>query len=305
MVFKNLARRFGVGGPSVDTVLSRPDTQPGRTLSGQVNITGGDHDVEIEHVVVGLAVRAETEVGDHESAAAVEFTRMEVAGNFQLAPGEERVIPFEMATPWETPITHVYGQNLRGMAVGMRTELAVAKAIDKGDLDPVNVHPLASQETVLEAFEQLGFRFKSADVELGRIAGLRQELPFYQEIEYFPPREFAGRIGAVELTFVADAHGMAVVLEADRRGGAFGGGGDSFGRFHVSHDEAEEYDWAAVVKAWLAKVAERSSGHHGHGGGRGMGAGGMIAGAAGGAVGGMILGGMLGDAGEGLFGGGE
>ena len=45
MVFKSLRRAFGVGGPTVDTVLDSPDVQPGGYVSGQVRFAGGDHEV--------------------------------------------------------------------------------------------------------------------------------------------------------------------------------------------------------------------------------------------------------------------
>ena len=62
-----------------------------------------------------------------------------------------------------------------------------AGAPDKGDLDPVDVHPLPSQDAVLNAFGELGFLFCTADVEMGQLHGVPQELGFYQEIEFFPP----------------------------------------------------------------------------------------------------------------------
>ena len=64
MVFKKMMRAFGVGGPTVDTVLSNPNTRPGLTLDGQVNIVGGDHDVAIDHVALGLVTRVESNHGD-------------------------------------------------------------------------------------------------------------------------------------------------------------------------------------------------------------------------------------------------
>ena len=60
-----------------------------------------------------------------------------------------------------------------------------------------------AQQALLDAFIQLGFRFKSADLEKGHIRGTRQKLPFYQEIEFFPPQQYRG-LNQVELTFVAD-----------------------------------------------------------------------------------------------------
>nr|WP_042191706.1 sporulation protein [Kibdelosporangium sp. MJ126-NF4]CEL20237.1 Sporulation control protein Spo0M [Kibdelosporangium sp. MJ126-NF4]CTQ97463.1 Sporulation control protein Spo0M [Kibdelosporangium sp. MJ126-NF4] len=301
MVFKKMLRKLGVGGPSVDTVLADPRVLPGGTLTGEVRIQGGEGDAEVEHIALSLVTRVER--GDR-GQGMVEFHRVVVAGPTKLAAKQDRVIPFSIPVPWETPITEVGGQRLPRMDLGLRTELSIAKAVDKGDLDPVYVLPTESQDAVLEAFGQLGFRFKSADLEAGRIYGIRQELPFFQEIEFYPPQQFAGRINEVELTIVASHDGIVVVLEADKRGG-FGGGQDVIGRFEASHREAVELDWAQMFHEWLESVASRRSGmfgghgdqyhggHQGHHGRRGGGMGGMVAGVAGGVVGGMMIGEML------------
>jgi sporulation-control protein len=310
VVFKKMMRAFGVGGPSVDTVLANPNTRPGLTLGGQVQIVGGDHDVTIEHVALGLVTRVESAHGD----GLAEFFRMPVSGPFPLAKGARRDIPFNFPVPWETPVTDVYGQRLHGMTMGLRTELAVAKAVDKGDLDELAVHPLPAQERILDAFAALGFRFARADLEYGAIHGVRQELPFYQEIEFYPPPHLTGTINEVELTFIADPAGVEVILEFDKRGGFLSPGHDAYGRFRVGHGEADTADWRAVVDSWVQEAAGRyqglrashgfgGAGGHGyqlghghqlgHGPGRshhGPGMGAMAAGVAGGVVGGMVLG---------------
>ncbi|WP_127497077.1 sporulation protein [Actinoplanes solisilvae] len=321
MVFKKMMRAFGVGGPTVDTVLANPNTRPGLALEGQVRIAGGDHDVTIEGIVLGLVTRVESEHGEN----LIEFHRLPVSGAFQLKAGENRDLPFSFPMPWETPITDVYGQRLRGMTMGLRTELAVAKAVDKGDLDHVAVHPLPAQERILDAFARLGFRFKNADLEHGAIYGVRMTLPFYQEIEFYPPPQYAGGINEVEVTFIADPQGVEVVLEFDKRGGFLAPGHDSYGRFRVSHAEVDSTDWTKVVEQWVTEATGRyqglrsaggfggghgapgygapgygapgygghGGGHHGHyrrGHGGGIGMGGVAAGVAGGVVGGMILG---------------
>ena len=265
MVFKKMMRAFGVGGPSVDTVLANPNTRPGLTLGGQVQVVGGDHDVTVEHLALALVTRVESEHGD----GLVEFCRVPIAGGFQLAKGERRDIPFSFPVPWETPVTDVYNRRLPGMTMGLRTELAVAKAVDKGDLDEVAVHPLPAQERILDAFAALGFRFARADLEHGAIHGLLQELPFYQEIEFYPPPHLAGAINEVELTFVADPSGVEVVLEFDKRGGFLAPGRDAYGRFRVAHEEADTADWPAVVDAWVHEAVGRYQGlreSHGFGG---------------------------------------
>ncbi len=316
-MFKRMLSAFGVGGPSVDTVLDSPHAVPGEVIAGQVRIQGGSSDAQIEEILLSLVTRVEVEHGDHERAGTAEFLRVSAGRKVRVTAGQLTTVPFQLALPWETPISAVGGRELPGMVVGVRTELVIAGAPDKGDLDPVLVGPLESQDRVLEAFGELGFSFRSADVEAGRLHGVRQELGFFQEIEFFPPSRYAGRVSQVELTFVASPDDLVVVLEADRRGGMFRSGGDSFGRFHVSHEEALRTDWAAAIDGWLAKVAESGGGHamfgghqehyghdydhHGHHGRRGPGMGGVVAGAAAGVVGGMILGEVM----EDVFDGGD
>jgi sporulation-control protein len=274
VVFKKMMRAFGVGGPSVDTVLANPNTRPGLTLGGQVQVVGGDHDVTIEHIALGLVTRVESGHGD----GLAEFFRVPVSGPFTLSKGQRRDIPFAVPMPWETPVTDVYGQRLHGMTMGLRTEVAVAKAVDKGDLDEVMVHPLPAQERILDAFAALGFRFARADLEHGAIYGLHQQLPFYQEIEFYPPPHLAGAINEVELTFVADPAGVEVVLEFDKRGGFLAPGHDAYGRFRVAHEEADTADWQSVVDSWVREAAghyqglRASHGVPGHGGIPGHGA---------------------------------
>ncbi|GIF62705.1 sporulation protein [Asanoa ishikariensis] len=310
MVFKKMLGALGVGGPSVDTVLSNPNTRPGLPLTGQVNLTGGKNDVELAHITLGLVTRIEVDSphgGDHSTVG--EFHRTAVAGRTKLAAGQQLSIPFQVDMPWETPVTDVYGQRLHGMTMGLRTEVAIDRAIDKGDLDHVAVHPLPVQERILEAFSRLGFRFKGADLEYGRLHGVHQSLPFYQEIEFYPGPQYAHGISEVELTFVANPQTVEVVLEFDKRGGMFVGGHDAYGRYTVPHSHADTADWAQVVDGWVRQAVEARQtffasrggfagmgGHgksHGHGGHRGGGMGGMVAGAALGVAGGMIAGEMI------------
>ncbi|MGI5215961.1 sporulation protein [Plantactinospora sp. CA-290183] len=257
MVFKRLMQAMGVGGPSVETVLTNPNCRPGGFLEGRIHVAGGEHDVDIEYVALGLMTRVEVEAGDSEYAADQEFQRQRVTGPFRLESGKRHEIPFRFEVPWETPVTEIFGQHLRGMTMGLRTELEVARAVDKGDLDAVAVHPLPAQERILEALTQLGFRFSRADVERGRIYGVQQSLPFYQEIEFYPGPQYAGALNQLELTFVATPQHLQVVLEVDKRGGIFTEGRDAFGRFTVDWATADRTDWASQLDGWLRQSMQR------------------------------------------------
>ncbi|MGW0615633.1 sporulation protein [Streptomyces sp. NPDC002788] len=311
MVFKRLLGSLGVGGPTVDTILDPGPVRPGGTLTGQVHLKGGSADFDIEHITLELVARVEAEHGEGESEGVVAFDRFTAGGGFRLTEGEQRSVPFSVTLPWETPITELYGQPL-GIVLGVRTELSVAGAKNKGDLDPLTVGPLPAQEAILEALGRLGFGFKSADLEYGHIGGTGQQLPFYQEIEITPSPQYAHQVNEIEVTFLANPGGMEVVLEADKRGGFLSGGHDALTRFTVGHHDSR--DWNAEVENWIRQLVEHRASHgshgayghgdpyagHGHGGpyghgdhhrsGPGMGTA-VAAGAAGLAVG--VVGGMV------------
>ncbi len=257
MVFKRMMQAMGVGGPSVETVLANPNCRPGGFLEGTVQVMGGDHATDIEYVAIGLITRVEVESGDSEYSSNQEFHRQRLTGSFRLDSGARHDIPFRFDVPWETPITEVYGQHLHGMTMGLTTELEVARAVDKSDLDAVSVHPLPAQERILDALLRLGFRFSRADVERGRIYGVQQQLPFYQEIEFYPPAAYASGINQLELTFVPTPQNLQVVLEVDKRGGLFTEGHDAFGRFDVDYRTVDQVDWAGQLDNWLRQSAQR------------------------------------------------
>jgi sporulation-control protein len=252
-----MMQALGLGGPSVETVLTSPDCRPGGFLEGQVQIVGGEHPVDIEYLAIGLLTRVEVESSDMDATADQEFHRERLTGSFRLERGARHEIGFNFDVPWETPITEVYGQHLHGMTMGLATELEVARAVDKSDLDAVAVHPLPAQERILDALLRLGFRFSRADVERGRVYGVHQTLPFYQEIEFFPPPQYAAGISQLELTFIPTPQTLQVVLEVDKRGGLFTEGRDAFGRFDIDYRTVDQQDWSAQLDGWLRQSAQR------------------------------------------------
>ncbi|MFI2639421.1 sporulation protein [Streptomyces sp. NPDC018610] len=258
MPFKKLLASLGAGGASVETELHETNVVPGGVVQGEVRIQGGSVNQQIEGLSVGLQAKVEVESGDEEYKQNIEFTKVRLGGAFELQAGAVHAVPFGLEIPWETPVTMIDGQALRGMHIGVTTELAIARAVDSGDLDPVNVHPLPAQQAILDAFIHLGFRFKHADMERGHIRGTRQRLPFYQEIEFYPPSEYRG-LNEVELSFVADERAMDVVLEMDKKPGVFSGGGDTYRSFEVSLHDYQATDWAAYLHQWISEVGSKRS----------------------------------------------
>ncbi|CAO5256253.1 sporulation protein [Frankia sp. AgKG'84/4] len=255
MGMKRFMSRLGVGSAEVETVLDRPDTQPGTVVTGLTTVTGGKVDQEIEKILVALEATVEVDRGDETWYEQVTFGSQQIGGGFTIHPGQQVSGRFELPVPWQTPITDVGGWHLRGMKIGVRTTLAIAGAVDPGDLDPVGVHPLPIQEAVLAALGDLGFHFHSADVEKGRLAG--SELPFYQEIEMRPGSGHSRRIRELEVTFLVDGAGMDVVLEADRRGGLLSAGGDELSRFRVAHHDLDRRALAGLLNQQLEHLGRR------------------------------------------------
>ncbi|MFI6350849.1 sporulation protein [Streptomyces sp. NPDC050560] len=256
MGFKKLLASMGAGGASIETVLNDVNVVPGGVVQGEVRIEGGSVDQEIQGLTVGLQARVEVETNDGEYKRNMEFGKVRLGGAFSLQERAVHVVPFGLEIPWETPVTAFGGREVHGMHIGVTTELEIARAVDSGDLDPVTVHPMPAQQAILDAFGQLGFHFKSADMEQGHIRGTRQRLPFYQEIEFHPPQQYRG-LNQVELSFVADDREMDVVLEMDKKPGLFSEGSDTYRSFQVGLHDFHATDWAGYLNHWISEVGSR------------------------------------------------
>lgn len=255
MAVRGMMARLGSGGAGVETVLDRPETTPGGTVTGTVHVTGGRVAQDAEGIRVALQATVEVERGDRSWREEVTFGTAAIAGAGRIEPGERYAVPFGLPVPWQCPITAIDGWHLRGMRMGLRTQVDIAGAVDPGDLDPVTVVPLPVQRTVLLALDGLGFAFRGADVEKGRLRG--SELPFYQEVEFAPPRGLRGRVGELEVTFLADPQGVDVVLEVDRRGGLLSEGRDVGGRLRLSHSDTDVRAVAAQLDAAVRQLGAR------------------------------------------------
>lgn len=261
-MFKKMRAAFG-GGAEVDTVLSVADAQPGGMLQGNVNVKGGSVDLDINFIEVRLEAKVEVEYetsdGDGEYLSWQRFGGVRVTSDFKLHEGQSHSIPFQLPVPWESPFNVIQGQQLK-IQLGARTELDIARSVDKGDLDPIRIHPLPAQERILTAFTNIGFRFKGSDCEKERIPG--SPLPFRQEVEYYAAPQFQGRLNELEVVFLAGPNGMDVLLEMDKRGGFLRAGGDTMNRFSVGYDQIH-LDWENQLNDHLGRLLQSSGGFFG------------------------------------------
>ncbi|HZE38701.1 MAG TPA: sporulation protein [Stackebrandtia sp.] len=249
MVFRKLTSAFAAG-VTVDTVLSQSHVAPGGTLRGEVRFNGGSGDHHVQGV--GLEFTAVVDLGSG-AKKTFDFHSVDAAGAFALPAGAAHSVPLSVELPWETPVSALAGQRLTGMELGVATTLRLKSAVDKGDLDPLNVEPTATQSRVLQAIDRLGFAFHRADLEAGALSG--SALPFHQKIEYWAAGEFRGTFSALQLAFVTDARATRVVLDADRAGGFSAADGPTQVELTVAHDDAA--DLVPAVHQKLSELAKR------------------------------------------------
>lgn len=241
MVIKRLIRTIGgAGGPTVETELAGSQVLPGGSLDALVHVAGGDHRARVGDIALILCAKVH--------GSFVDFHRVEAVPGFTLNPGDRHTFAVTCAVPFETPPT------LEGTEIGLRTELEIAFAIDRSDLDPVQIAADPAEQHILDCMESMGFRMVSSKLEKGILEGVPQSLPFYQEIEYLPGPSHERQLRKLEVTFVNTEERLHVVVELDRRVTPLEDR-DVFGHFAVNPNNLDKYNWPALLESWLAGLA--------------------------------------------------
>jgi sporulation-control protein len=193
MALRTFLRTLGANAPSVDTLVTTARIRPGTPLQCEVTVRGGGADLDVERLHLELVVRAEDLEADGSTGWNNPYVVSTATGDpFKLPAGGTVVRHVALDVPWEMPLTHARGVRLAGSRVAVRTELAVESAVDRGDFDEIEVHPLPHQDLVFQVYEDLGFRFHESEVKLGtqpwpdRMKD-RRTAPFWQELDFrFP-----------------------------------------------------------------------------------------------------------------------
>lgn len=327
MVFKKLLSSLGFGGVDVDTVLSSPVVTPGGPLSGQVHLRAKS-EVEITSMQLLLIVS--------DGRGELELARYPVGSQLRLVSGSTQAVPFTVPMPVSAPFNVVYGQQLPGYTIGVRTEVAVSGGSAKTDFDPVRVEATTIHQHVMDGLGTIGCRFVRNEMRHGSVSGL--PVPAAQAVTFYAPiaegQQVGPHIPQLTFNFAADDDGVMVVAELAARPGQ----GDHH-RITAADAErlsADEQGWVQLVDGWVMRILEKLSrpsqaapgsflqptmhapapaGHHPHHkqqyayggrqqgyhyGGYRPGVGSAVAAGVGGAalgfLGGMMIGGMLDDA---------
>lgn len=241
VVIKRLIRTIGgtAGGPTVQTELTAMQVIPGSALDGMVQVTGGTHRAQVGYIALILCAKVNGSYAD--------FHRVEAVPGFTLNPASRHTFAVTCQIPYETPIT------LEGTEIALRTELEVAFAIDRSDLDPVQITANPAQRHILDCMASMGFRMVSSRLEKGILQGVPQSLPFYQEIEYLPGPSYERQLHKLAVTFVNTDDRLHVVVELDRKVTPLADR-DVFGHFAVNPANLDKYNWPALLESWLVSL---------------------------------------------------
>lgn len=266
-MFQKVMASFGQGGATVDARILDRHVLPGGTLRGEVLLTGGQVDQEVDSLGITLLARVErsggNERGTEPTLVDLPFQNVHLAGRELVRAGGRVTVPFEVRMPWETPITTVFGKYLTGMAVGLQTNLNLARTVvDPQDVDAIPIEPVPAQHRILDAMSRLGFQFRSANLVKDRLDGADQQLPFFQEINFVPSPSFATVFNEVAVSFLARQRDVQVVLDVNKRvrvakgGGLDGRGQAMLGMFVVEYAALGRTNWEQQIEGWLREVAK-------------------------------------------------
>jgi sporulation-control protein len=248
MVFKKLLSSLGFGGVEVDTVLSAPAVTPGSPLTGQVHLRAKG-DVEITSIQ--LLMVAGGGFGE------MEMARYPVGGSLRLAGGSTQAVPFQIPTPRWLPFNVLYGQQLPGYTIGVRTEVAVSAGSGKTDFDPVRVEAGELQQHIFEALGTIGCRFVRNDVRPGATMGLH--VPTAQAVTFYAPfpqgQQPGPNIPQLTFGFAADDEAITVVAELTQRPGQ--GEHHRITNAEAQQLSAQEEGWVLKVDSWVTSLLSK------------------------------------------------
>lgn len=222
--FSKALSKVGIGAAKIDAVLDSEQLQPGETISGVLNITGGKVEQQINKVDLDVYcnyfVEEEYEDEDETKTRIIERTccinSWDVEQSFVINAGEDKQIPFSFTLSGQAPLS--YGKS----KTWLQTNLDIDFAIDKKDKDYIHVVPNDFQEATLQAISQLGFDMVEAESE--GCDNHRGELPFIQEFEFEAMRgDFSSRLDELELVMIDHGDELGVHLEIDRKARGIGG----------------------------------------------------------------------------------
>ncbi|WP_062238226.1 sporulation protein [Fictibacillus sp. FJAT-27399] len=217
MSFMNkMLASVGIGGATIDTILTKNRFIPGEEVSGTVQITGGKAAQPIDSISIFLMTEYIRESDDKKYREQSAVARHRVSDSLIIQPGEMKKIPFSFRIPFDVPLS------IGHTPVWLKTGADIKNAVDPSDKDYITVNPGPLVRRAMEAIEGLDFVLRQTTCEAASryISG---RLPFIQEFEYVPTGMFRGKLDELEAVFLSDGSSLEIILEIDKKArGLFG-----------------------------------------------------------------------------------
>lgn len=217
-LFNKVLASIGVGAATVDTKLHKSSYTINETVTGVVEVTGGNTEQQIDAIYLTLYTSFVREIDDRKVNDQAALQNFQINEPFTIQANEKREIPFSFVLPTAVPVTA--GQS----RVWIHTGLDIKNAVDPKDTDYIDVQPTRLASSVLTAVQNLGFRVRKVDTEQAP-SYLRNRMKVVQEFEFAPTNNTYRRyLDELELVFLEQSErSVEVLLQVDRRARGLGG----------------------------------------------------------------------------------
>ena len=217
-LFNKVLASIGVGAATVDTKLYKSSYSINETVTGVVEITGGNTEQQIDAIYLTLYTNFVREIDDRKVNDQTALKNIQINEPFIIQTNEKREIPFSFTLPPIVPVTT--GQS----RVWIYTGLDIKNAVDPKDTDYIDVQPTRLASAVLTAVQNLGFRIRKVDTEQAP-SYLRNRMNVVQEFEFTPTNNTYRRyLDELEVVFLDQSErSVEVLLQVDRRARGLGG----------------------------------------------------------------------------------
>lgn len=254
-VFKKVLASVGIGATKIDTKLHQSEVTQGGTLTGVVEVQGGDVEQQISEITLLLQTTYVEEINDRKHSSTGLLGKYNVSNSFTILAGEKKEISFSIEIPYTTPVSSGSSK------VWLLTNAGIEMAIDPSDKDLLIVQPTTILHSVLTSMTSLGFYLREVETEKGsRRHG--NTLPYIQEFEFIPRNgEFRNKFDEIELTPVKhDANSLTLHIQLDRKARGFKSMFDeSLGLDETNRRLTIHHNDLATVEQTLATLIRRNT----------------------------------------------
>lgn len=209
--FNKVLASVGIGAATVDTKLEKSTYSAGEVMRGEIEVRGGNVAQQIDTIYLTVYTTYIREANDKKYTDKAAVNKVKVSDPFSIDAGENKVFPFSLTLPLDTPIT------MGKTKVWVQTELDIKNAVDPEDKDYIDVKPSKLAASVLDAVQGLGFRLRKTECEQAS-ARFRGHYPFMQEFEFAPTGQYRSHLDELEVVFLSQSeHSVELLMQIDRK----------------------------------------------------------------------------------------